>query len=165
MRSRNRRQAVGLQRSFAEVVIQGRPGLTQEARELVPVFEPGLQFVHHGTTVRLMELQACFRRERFWSCLASSGRRLSELPARGGTRDKSARPRRRTGLLSALVPSSLVSMRIVRRIAAAEVASELKTGCFDQRQASVKVARPSILEAIWDQRTEGDASCESFRRE
>jgi hypothetical protein len=58
-------------------------------------------------------------------------------------------------------------MRIVRRspIAAAEPWSVLKTAGFDQRQASVKVARPSILEARWDQRTEEDASCESFCRE
>jgi len=50
-------------------------------------------------------------------------------------------------------------------VAAAEVASELKTGGFDPRQGSVEVARPAILEAIREQRTEEDASCESFCRE
>ena len=48
---------------------------------------------------------------------------------------------------------------------AAETVSVRKTACFGQRQGSVKITRLSILEAIWDQRTEEDASCESFCRE
>lgn len=42
-----------------------------------------------------------------------------------------------------------------QKVAAAGAASVLKTAGFDQGQASVKVARSSILEAIWDQTTAG----------
>jgi hypothetical protein len=42
-----------------------------------------------------------------------------------------------------------------REVAAAEAASALKAAAFDPRQASVKVARASILETICDERTAG----------
>ena len=67
----------------------------------------------------------------------------------------------------AVLPNSPVSMRIInhREVAAAEAGTAQETASCDQRQASLKVARSSTLEAIWDQRTEGGVSCESFCRE